>query len=417
MKRKISKEKTKSLQTKYNEPFINQFDLSKLTDKEELYFRQMIAKEGVLYIKSEPGLAKSAYMRSIASKLNLHYIDLRLSMLDETDVGLYPDKEEIEVEINGSMRKEKFLSHIIPEWAWSANNPPQNTKGTLIHFEELNRAPLSVRNAALQILLERTIGFRGFKFSDNVFMVSSGNLGDEDGTDVEEFDAALNGRLIIQRHTMNLPEWKKSYANEHIHPAIIGFLNSSPEYYYVKKNEKDENESVFASPRTWTFLSKFIDANFGQDAKAESFIDLVQRVGIGYVGSACQPFIRYCRDIDKITIEDVINNYKTYQDEGKLFGRDKSSELLQKLKQIKINTLKQNQVENVKLFLLDLRSDELASFIISVLDDDFIIHENKNDNDKDIIDFLNDKRFEVINDLIFENVDDGDIDEDDFLKA
>ncbi len=45
--------------------------------------------------------------------------------MDETDVGLFPDKDEIEVEINGVVRTEKFLSHIIPEWAWSANNPPK----------------------------------------------------------------------------------------------------------------------------------------------------------------------------------------------------------------------------------------------------------------------------------------------------
>jgi hypothetical protein len=37
-------------------------------------------------------------------------------------------------------------------------------------------------------LLEREIG-TAFKFNDNVLMMSSGNLGDEDGTDVEEFDS------------------------------------------------------------------------------------------------------------------------------------------------------------------------------------------------------------------------------------
>ena len=38
------------------------------------------------------------------------------------------------------------------------------------------------------MLHERGIGTE-FKFNDNVLMIASGNLGDEDGTDVEEFDS------------------------------------------------------------------------------------------------------------------------------------------------------------------------------------------------------------------------------------
>lgn len=56
------------------------------------------------------------------------------------------------------------------------------------------------------MFLEREIG-AFFKFNDNVMMCSSGNLGEEDGTDVEEFDQALNNRLIHIEHTLPYPEW------------------------------------------------------------------------------------------------------------------------------------------------------------------------------------------------------------------
>jgi hypothetical protein len=65
------------------------FDLSALNTKELLYWRFMYPQAGVLYLTSEPGIAKSATMRSIAKKVifiktgkHLGYIDLRLSMLD-----------------------------------------------------------------------------------------------------------------------------------------------------------------------------------------------------------------------------------------------------------------------------------------------------------------------------------------------
>jgi hypothetical protein len=45
--------------------------------------------------------------------------------------------------------------------------------------------------------------------------MSSGNLGDEDGTDVEEFDSALNNRLIHINHTLDVQEWL-DYAEEKI---------------------------------------------------------------------------------------------------------------------------------------------------------------------------------------------------------
>ena len=69
-------------------------NLSKLTEKERKYFAVMWAKYGVLNITSKPGVAKSAIGKSIADKMNFRYMDIRLSMVDETDVGLYPSINE-----------------------------------------------------------------------------------------------------------------------------------------------------------------------------------------------------------------------------------------------------------------------------------------------------------------------------------
>ena len=123
--------------------------LPTLTAKEKKYFAVMWAKYGVLNITSKPGVAKSAIGRSIAQKTGFRYIDIRLSMIDETDVGLYPDVSTID----SDGVSVKCLDFVVPRWAIEANKQP-----TIIHFEELNRASQQVRNAALQILLERQIG-------------------------------------------------------------------------------------------------------------------------------------------------------------------------------------------------------------------------------------------------------------------
>jgi len=56
-----------------------------LTKKEKKYFQVMWAKYGVLFITSKPGVAKSAIAKSIADKMGFNYVDMRLTMSDESD--------------------------------------------------------------------------------------------------------------------------------------------------------------------------------------------------------------------------------------------------------------------------------------------------------------------------------------------
>ncbi|NPV12977.1 MAG: hypothetical protein HPY57_14520 [Ignavibacteria bacterium] len=439
---KNTKKTEKSFKEKLESGFINintGFDISELNEKEIKYFRMMLPKSGVLFLTSAPGLAKSAIMRSIAKKIkkveivrkpngeidvdksgkvvasSMFYIDLRLAMLDETDVGLFPDKKEMKITENGEEVLKAFLDHIVPKWAYLSNNPPAKKDktdklpyaGTIIHFEELNRAPLAVRNAALQILLERCIGFE-FEFNDNVFMVSTGNLGEEDGTDVEEFDAALNGRLIHIEHTLTLEEWINYYANEHINNIIVRFLTAHPDMYYIGKKSHDEKDKSYASPRTWTFLSDYITENYGFNANPQLWINDIPNIGHGYIGAACNTkFMRYVRDVLKISIKDIINRYAQLQAEGVQFTRDKKSELLGDLRTQDFSKFKPEQIENVKLFMLDLSEDEISAFLIKLIDEDYDYEEDETLDEKKnnfILTFLRDKRFKKYNQVMLNYV-------------
>lgn len=331
-------------------------NLSKLTEKEYLYFSIMWAKYGVLYLTSKPGVAKSSIGFSIADKLGFNYIDLRLSMIDETDIGLYPNVTE--TTINGN--KIKYLDHIVPRWAIESNLRP-----TIIHFEELNRTSQQVRNAALQLLLDRRIGM-DFKFNDNVLMMSSGNLGDEDQTDVEEFDSALNNRLIHVDHSLSLDEWLNDFAIKNCHKIITSFLKSYPEHFC--KNP-DSNMKSFATPRTWTMLSEYIIRNYGKDSKVDEFLPIMKKISPCYVGSSAYRFIQYCEELIKICINDIINNYDGVSEELSKFNRDKSSELMQSLREINISTLNKNQLNNIKKFFKTLNDDEVVAYLLFILDE------------------------------------------------
>lgn len=328
--------------------------LSTLTAKERKYFAVMWAKYGVLNITSKPGVAKSAIGKSIANKMDFRYMDIRLSMVDETDVGLYPNVSEVEVD--GTMVK--CLDFVVPRWAIEANKQP-----TIIHFEELNRASQQVRNAALQILLERQIG-TDFMFNENVLMMSSGNLGDEDGTDVEEFDSALNNRLVHINHTLSVDEWLGDFAVNNCHKLITSFIKAHPEQMY----KSSENTKAYATPRSWTMLSEFIVCNFGQDASPRDFLPLLKEVASGYLGNSAVKFVQYCEDMLNISINDVINNYDGIKKDLEKYNRDKNSELIQSLKEIDITKLNKKQLDNVVKFLNNVGDDEKTAYLLYILD-------------------------------------------------
>lgn len=364
-----------------------------LSPTEKNYFRLMYGQSGVLFITAEPGVAKSKIMNSIADKLGMQYMDVRLSMVDEIDVGLFPYRNDVDYETtdengNNIVEKISVMSYAIPEWAYTANQKP-----TLIHFEELNRAPLAVRNAALQILLERSIGTK-FKFNNNVYMVASGNLGEADGTDVEEFDRALNNRLIHVSHTLSLPEWIENYAKDNIHPEIVNFLEANEEHYLSSFSEENSKEQeAYATPRSWTFLSDYINENYGKNAPISEWKNDMISFASSFIGSgAASRFNRYLDDVLQFGINDILNNFDSVKGKLKKANRDKKSELLNSLKNMDITEFNEVQIDNMKKFILTVSEDEAVSFLLKIIDDD-LSYNSESEKNKMIENIIGDKRF------------------------
>jgi hypothetical protein len=326
-----------------------------LTDKEIRYFRYMWPKYGVLNITSPPGVAKSSIAKSIADKLEFNYIDFRLTMSDESDFK-YPYLEDVEWE----GKKFKVSKYAIPEWAWEANQKP-----TIIHFEELNRASPFIRNAALQILLERSIG--SFKFNDNVLMISSGNLGIEDGTDVDEFDRALNNRLIHVKHTLTVSEWINNYAIDNIHPIIVSFMERNPEFM-DRSDQLGDELPAYATPRSWTMLSRYITDNWGMDVPIQDIVDELSEVAYSYIGNSSRRFIKFCQDSVTVTVDDVINNWDGVEEVLDSLGKDRRLDIISALKKRDITKFTTTQLDNLTKFLKTNLEEVQSSYILSLID-------------------------------------------------
>jgi len=338
-------------------------------------FTAMIkTRSGVLYVQGKPGIGKTAIFKQIAVENKWNLIDIRLAQIDETEVGGLP----IHITITTTEgKKVEVMDYALPRYLVEANDKP-----TLIVYDELNRAPLTVRNAALKILMERQVG-TDWQLNDNVFMVALGNLGEEDGCEVEEFDQALNGRLIHYKYDLTIGDWKKNFAQpdsknsratiNKVHPLVVSFIDTKPNLFYSNPNVANSGDSLdcnaYASPRTWTFLSDFIVSVYGMDSSASEIKGLVTEVAFSYVGTASKKFMTYLDDMSLVNIQDIIKDWKGVKKQVQKFTRDRQYELADELKKIKIKQLDKHGIVNVSSFLKILDEDKQVAYLNYLLDD------------------------------------------------
>ena len=363
---------------------IKKENLGKLSVKQHVYFKIMQSKKGVLYLKSRPGAGKTATIAKLAEKLDMNFIPVHLSIRDESEIGGYPYKEEVVIDGH----KTFVMKYALPEWAVSANERP-----TIVLFDEFNRAQLAQRNASLQILNERRLG-ENFKFNDNVLMVACGNLGEDDNCDVDELDDAMKNRFITIKHEETLKEWIKDFGKENIHNSIIRFLKGNEEFFYRKDNEFDDS---FATPRSWTNLSGYIEENYGLNSKIEDFIEDMRIIARGYIGeTSSQRFVRFLDDDIKFNLNDVLNNFDKISDLLKESMPDKKLELLYALKERNLVDLNNKQKNNLKKFLATLNEEAVVSYMTHVLDKEvnYLTEEDEVDeNNLKIEEFFEDNMF------------------------
>lgn len=340
------------LRSKLITDFLSSSDLIErektLTPLELKYWKLMKSRTGVLYLRGPVGTAKSAIPISIAKKLNMGVHDLRLASKDETDLGAFP-------KVLGN-DENCVVKHIGAEWALELNKRP-----SILILEELNRSRKSVLDAALQILNERIVG--DIKLNENVFMIASGNLGDEDGTEVNELDAATNNRLIHVYHELKIKDWILGFAQDNIIPEVIHFIESNPKSIKTKPNVINSVVgSAFPTFRSWTAVNNNILIN-DLDLTKDKDIREIETMASGTVGSEmANAFAEYLIRRKSISIKDILEDYDNRELEILSLERGDKSRLLDDLKAMKnFWTIPSDKhFENATRFLSVLDQDEMA---------------------------------------------------------
>lgn len=198
-----------------------------------------------------PGVGKSTMVRNIASSRgypeSYGMVDLRLPQLDPTDLrGIPMPNKELGV-----------CKWYPPEFL------PDNGRGHqngILFLDEIEKAPVSVKNAALQLVLDRRVG--DYVLPDGWAIVAAGNR-EEDGTFSQPIGSALANRMIhveIENDPKTWLDWARS---AEIYEDIIGFIEFRPDDLYPTRKDGSGTGikgNAFPTPRSWEMGSKLMMA-------------------------------------------------------------------------------------------------------------------------------------------------------------
>jgi len=216
-----------------------------LTPKEAMIIlEQMVKIQRPCMLWGQPGIGKSELVEQLAQKLGRKMIDIRLLIMDPTDLRGIPFKTS-----NDRM-----------VWATPTCFPTDPDDTSIILLDEITAAPPSVQAAALQLVLNRKIG--EYELPKGVSIIAAGNR-ESDKTAAQKMPSALANRFVHLPIGFNFDAWREWAFQSGIHPHVVGFLSAFPAS--ANTFNPKNNYKTFATPRTWTFVSQILQTDLPED--------------------------------------------------------------------------------------------------------------------------------------------------------
>ena len=256
-----------------------------------------------------PGTAKSAAVGQVCSFMTnvtgrVHKLwDCRLSQKEPTDLGGLP------------FAKDGFTSYLPPRFM------PQGEEEGIFFADEGNRAERPTQQAFFQLVYDREFG--EYKLPSGVSIVLAGNLGDEDMSIVNEYDAPFCNRLFHLRVVALQKDWERYMAARGKTDGDKGYVSDIEKYTWIDKPEKSDlvvrflrsHEmhfmgkpciGAFPTGRTWEMLENVVEHLGGDDADPI----LVNALAIAVVGDAAGiAFAKWFREKEEFKPTLIVDEY------------------------------------------------------------------------------------------------------------
>lgn len=212
----------------------------------------LIDRKVPVFLWGPPGIGKSSIVSQIAKDKSVAYIDLRLSLLDPTDLRGIP-----------------FFNADNNEAVWAPASflPDGSEPEGILFLDELNTAAPMVQASAYQLILDRKIG--EYQLPDGWAIVAAGNRESDRGV-VFRMAAPLANRFVHLEMEASVEDWKRWAKGSDIDPSIVAFISYRPDALFTFGQGKDDSRS-FATPRTWAYVNDIL----GSDPEPDLMMPLV----------------------------------------------------------------------------------------------------------------------------------------------
>ena len=243
------------------------------------------------------GIGKSQIVKQFAQEQGYHLEELFLSHQEVGDLIGIPHTIE-----QGDVTITKWS---IPIWLQRMNQAASNGKQCLLFLDELNRAPIDVRQSALQLVLERQIHEHLLPSAGGQRTLVVAAINPSEDYQVDELDPALLDRFLHIHVEADAPAWLKWARSTKVNPVVRDFISEYPD----RLHWTPADGGIGATPRSWAKLGDFMD-HVKKIPDEIQFQVMKGKVG-REIGSQFHTFFRNYVDVVKMSdIEKIIKDHK-----------------------------------------------------------------------------------------------------------
>lgn len=187
------------------------------------------------------GIGKSKVVSDFAQENDFHIEILMLSQNEVADlIGMPIEKDGV-----------TYWSK--PAWFERMETASKNNKHCVLFLDELARAPLEVRQSALQLVLDKRIHEHHLPTNDGLhtLVIGADNPADEYQTD--ELDPALLDRFMTYNVETDIKGWLKWARANNLESVVTDFVADFPEKLHWQAEDQANDKG--STPRAWAKLS------------------------------------------------------------------------------------------------------------------------------------------------------------------
>lgn len=236
------------------------------------------------------GIGKSQIVEQFSEESDFFMYPLFLSHQEVGDIIGIPSDTVVD--------GEKVTTWSVPIWLKRMREVAKTGKRCVLFLDELNRAPLDVRQSALQLVLEGKIHEHELPVTPNgekTIVVSAVNPADE--YQVDELDPALLDRFTDITVEACVTTWLKYASVNNLSSVVRDFLAEFPDRLHFMPTDGGRGPT----PRSWTKLAKYMEK---ADKIPENILFGIMKGRLGK--EVASQFYTYFKNyVDVVKMEDI----------------------------------------------------------------------------------------------------------------